>query len=631
MDSDERKPAERLSDIASIEIEHGRTAAALRESRAHLAEAQRLSSTGSFTWRLGTGEIIWSEQTYRIYDIDPALPVTFDLVFTRIHRDEASWFQELLGTAAREGRDLEFEHRLQMPDGSIKYLHVVAHAARDRDGQTEYVGAVQDVTERRRADDALSKLRSELAHMARVTTLGALTASIAHEVNQPLSGIVTNASTSLLMLAADPPDIEGAVKSAERTIRDAKRAAQVITQLRTLFKKTETASESFDLNEATREVLALSCRELEKARISLQTQFAEDLPAVIGDRVQLQQVVLNLVLNAAEAMSAVEDRPRQLVVRTEREAGDRIRLAVRDTGPGVSAESANRIFETFYTTKPEGMGIGLSISRSIVERHQGRLWLEHHDGPGATFSFSIPRIAVLERARKIDDPSPASSPETAPGARTEKRRSERRPSPTPLVFVVDDDVSVRESLASLIRWAGWKPETFSSGEDFLARALDETPSCLVLDVELPDLDGLELQQRIARHGARMPIIFITGYGDIPMSVRAMKAGAAEFLTKPFERDVMLEAIRGALDRSRTALARTSELAAIRDRYARLTRREREVFASVVSGLLNKQVGAELGMTEATVKAHRSQVMRKMRAGSFAELVRLAARLDIPVS
>ena len=176
------------------------------------------------------------------------MPVTFDLVFTRIHPDEALWFQELLGTASREGRDLEFEHRLQMPDHSVKYLHVVAHATRGHDGQLVYIGAVQDVTERRRSDDALSRLRSELAHMARVTTLGALTASIAPEVNQPLSGIITNASTSLLMLAEDPANIDGAVESAERTIRDANRASQVIARLRTLFKKTGTASESFDLN-----------------------------------------------------------------------------------------------------------------------------------------------------------------------------------------------------------------------------------------------------------------------------------------------------------------------------------------------------------------------------------------------
>ena len=205
-----------------------------------------------------------------------------------------------------------------------------------------------------------------------------------------------------------------------------------------------------------------------------------------------------------------------------------------------------------------------------------------------------------------------------------------RTSTTPVVFVVDDDVSVRESLELLIRRAGWKPETYSSAQDFLLRPRDETPSCLVLDVELPDLNGLDLQERVAVDRTDLPIIFITGHGDIPMSVRAMKAGASEFLTKPFERDVMLNAIRRAIERSREALTRASELKTLRDRYASLTPREKEVLAGVVSGLLNKQVGGELGMTEATVKAHRGQVMQKMKADSLADLVRIAARLELPL-
>jgi len=224
---------------------------------------------------------------------------------------------------------------------------------------------------------------------------------------------------------------------------------------------------------------------------------------------------------------------------------------------------------------------------------------------------------------RVDDRhSPIAASGTSRGAPT--------PPATPVVFVVDDDVSVRESLESLIRWAGWKPETFSSAQDFLSRSRIETPSCLVLDVELPDLNGLDVQERVAADRTEMPIIFITGHGDIPMSVRAMKAGAAEFLTKPFERDVLLQAIRRALERSGVALAQASELRMLRERYASLTPREREVLVWVVSGLLNKQVGAELGMTEATVKAHRGQVMHKMKANSLADLVRIAGRLELPL-
>jgi C4-dicarboxylate-specific signal transduction histidine kinase len=238
--------------------------------------------------------------------------------------------------------------------------------------------------------EALARAQSELAHVARVTSLGALTASIAHEVNQPLSGIITNASTCLRMLAADPPNVDGARETARRTIRDGNRASDVITRLRALFSKKEATTESVDLNEATREVIALSLSELQRNRVILRTELADDLPLVTGDRVQLQQVVLNLLQNASDAMSGVDDRPRQLLIRTEREEGDRVRLSVQDAGVGLDPQAMDRLFEAFYTTKNEGMGMGLSISRSIIERHHGRLWAAPNDGPGATFSFSIP-------------------------------------------------------------------------------------------------------------------------------------------------------------------------------------------------------------------------------------------------
>jgi FixJ family two-component response regulator len=198
----------------------------------------------------------------------------------------------------------------------------------------------------------------------------------------------------------------------------------------------------------------------------------------------------------------------------------------------------------------------------------------------------------------------------------------------PVVFVVDDDVSVRESLELLVRSAGWQPETFESAQEFLDRPRARTPSCLVLDVRLPDLSGLDLQERVSSERTDMPIIFVTGFGNVPMTVKAMKAGAVEFLTKPFQDEVLLTAIEQALDRSKTALALKSELNALRDRYASLSRREQEVMTLVVSGLLNKQVGFELGISEITVKAHRGRVMRKMEATSLADLVNMAARLGI---
>jgi FixJ family two-component response regulator len=214
------------------------------------------------------------------------------------------------------------------------------------------------------------------------------------------------------------------------------------------------------------------------------------------------------------------------------------------------------------------------------------------------------------------------SASSAPG----QSKSSPKSHATPMVFVVDDDISVRESLELLIRSEGWQPETFASAQEFLARPRALVPSCLVLDVSLPGLNGLELQKRVAVERTDMPIIFITGYGDVPMTVQAMKAGAVEFLTKPFGDNVLLSAIRHALDRSHSALGREAEMQVLRDCYASLTPREREVMALVVSGLLNKQVGGELGISEITVKAHRGQVMQKMKADSFAELVKMAARL-----
>ncbi len=364
----------------------------LRRSEALLAEAQRLSSTGSFSWRVATDEITWSEQLYRIFELEVGVPVTLELIRTRIHPEDVSLIEKMkmVDQARGGGTSFEWRYRLMMPDHSIKYMHAVAHAIHYHEGQLEYIAAVQDETERRLAEEALDKARSELSRVARVMSLGALTASIAHEVNQPLSGIMTNANTCLRMLTADPPNVDGALETARRTIRDGKRATEVIARLRRLFTKRDDTTESVDLNEATREVIHLSLHELRRNRVSLRQELADDVPLVTGDRVQLQQVILNLLRNASESMNGVEDRTRQLLIKTERQEGDRVRLSVQDAGVGFETDNIDRLFEAFYTTKNDGMGMGLSVSHSIIENHQGRLWASANDGPGATFSFSIP-------------------------------------------------------------------------------------------------------------------------------------------------------------------------------------------------------------------------------------------------
>jgi signal transduction histidine kinase len=234
--------------------------------------------------------------------------------------------------------------------------------------------------------------------VARVTSLGALTASIAHEVNQPLATIVTNATTCLRMLGADPPNLEGARETTRRMMRDGHRAAEVIARLRALFVRTDAASEPVDLNEATREVIALSSTELRKSGVLLRADLAGDLPPVAGDRVQLQQVILNLLLNAADAVRTVNDRPRHVIVRTAHDPDHRVRLTVQDAGIGIDPQSLQRLFEAFYSTKPGGMGIGLSISRSIIESHRGQIWVTPNEGPGSTFTFALPSTAALQQA-----------------------------------------------------------------------------------------------------------------------------------------------------------------------------------------------------------------------------------------
>lgn len=381
---------ERFTHVASIAVTRVQSDAALKRSEEFLSEGQRLSATGSYHWRVATDEITSSEQLLRIFELDPLLPVTPGVIASRVHPDDVDVMNSMVGSARHPGGDFETDFRLQMADGSVKSLHLVAHGIRGADGHLEYIGALQDVTLRRQSEEALGNARSELARVTRATSIGVMAASIAHEVNQPLSGIVTNASTCLRMLDANPPDLAGARETARRTIRDGNRAADVVARLRSLFTAGSVATRSVNLNQVAHEVIALSSAELQKGRVLLRTEFANDLPAALGDRVQLQQVILNLLLNASDAMSDIDSRPRQLVVKTRKHAGDSVCLSVTDAGVGLGSEGTEKLFSAFYTTKPTGMGIGLSVSRSIVESHQGRLWAKANEGPGATFAFSIP-------------------------------------------------------------------------------------------------------------------------------------------------------------------------------------------------------------------------------------------------
>ena len=370
-----------------------RAEAELRQAYDSFADAQRLSKTGSFITDLVGDEHNWSEEAYRIFEFDPTTTITVQRIRDIIHPDDLPSFDSVIARGL-SGVNVNFAFRVVTDRGAVKHVRGVAHVIEQIEGRPMFVGALQDVTDGMVAEEALNRARSELAHVARVSTLNALTASIAHEVNQPLSGIITNASTGLRMLDADPPNVEGARETVKRTLRDGNRASDVIARLRALFSKKAFTLELLDLNEATREVIALTLSELQQNRVVLHAELADDLPNVTGDRIQLQQVILNLLRNASDAMVEVHDRPRQLLIKTERQDGDRVCVSVRDTGVGVDPESMNTLFGAFHSTKSDGMGIGLFVSRSIIEHHQGRLWVEPNDGgPGATFSFSIPRTA----------------------------------------------------------------------------------------------------------------------------------------------------------------------------------------------------------------------------------------------
>jgi PAS domain S-box-containing protein len=377
--------------VAAFDIEDRKRAEAqVEQAYLRLAEAQRLSKTGSFITDLVADDHNWSEEAFRIFEFDPATQVTVKRIRDIVHPEDLPTFDAVIARGMT-GTDVDFVFRIVTPRGTVKHLRGMARLLAQVADHPLFVGALQDVTESKLAEEALDRARSELAHVARVAMLNTFTASMAHELNQPLSGIITNAGTCLRMLDGDPPNIDGARETARRTIRDGNRASDVITRLRDLFSKKEFTLGPLDLNEATREVIALSLSYLQRDGVVVQLELSDELPQVMGDRIQLQQVVLNLLRNASDAMRTVQDRPRQLLIRTQRDDEDRVRLTVKDVGIGFSPEAQNKLFEAFYTTKSKGMGIGLSVSRAIIERHHGHLWAEPNDGPGATFSFSIPR------------------------------------------------------------------------------------------------------------------------------------------------------------------------------------------------------------------------------------------------
>jgi C4-dicarboxylate-specific signal transduction histidine kinase len=334
----------------------------------------------------------WSSGTYRIFEYDPAIPPTIELYLRLVHPDDFNILNAVLEGRAQGSRETtDMHYRLLMPDGRVKHVRVVSHPTADQSRGLEYIGAIMDMTEAKQAEEALFASQAALAHVARITTLGELTASIAHEVNQPLTGISINAEVCLRFLDQDPVQLDELRGAMEDMISDSRRAGEVIRRLRALSRKDDPKHDPLDLNEVVRETLPLVRRELANQRVALKLDLAPDLPSVRGDRIQLQQVITNLMINAIQAMSRITERTHDLSVRSGQN-DEGVFLSVSDNGTGIDPEDMKKVFSAFFTTKASGMGVGLSICHSIIEAHGGRIWAASNGGHGATFQFLLPVI-----------------------------------------------------------------------------------------------------------------------------------------------------------------------------------------------------------------------------------------------
>ena len=527
--------------------------------------------------------------------------IDFNGFLQRLHSEDREAVNQAVTRALAGEGSYEREYRLVLPDGRSRWIASRGQVEFNGDGKPVLIRGVSlDITARKQAELEVQQQRSELAHLSRVTMLGELSGSLAHELNQPLTAILSNAQAALRFLAHENADLNEVREILTDIVNEDKRAGEVIRRLRLLLKKGEVQHQPLDVNEVVLEVLKLVRSDLVNQGVTTHTELAPDLPVLHGDRVQLQQVLLNLVMNACDAMATTARDDRQIILRTDVAGDGAVRISVADCGDGIAPDKLEQVFEPFFTIQAPRHGPW--PGRMPDDHHGARREVVGQQQPGARRDLSF-------------------HPDL-------RQSSVPMNHPTPTVFVVDDDSAVLKSLTRLLRSAGLTVATFSSPAEFLDRHDPMLPGCLVLDVAMPGLNGLELQQALRADGHDRCIVFLTGHGDIPMSVQAMKSGAVDFLTKPVNDDDLLKAIRAAIEKDRIDRQNRDEVAEIEQLLATLTPREREVLEHVISGQLNKQTAADLGTVEKTIKVHRARVMEKLKVESVAELVRLTERAGI---
>jgi PAS domain S-box-containing protein len=361
-------------------------------SKDYLAEAQKLTHTGSWAWDPRTEQVLYcSEEMFHIYGLDPRSSLPSRENFRQqIHPEDREWVKERFEESLRKKIDTHAEYRVVLLDGTVRHISASGHPVLDEDGELiQFVGTAVDVTKRKQAEESLRESEANLAHMNRVSTMGEFAASLSHEILHPIATARNNARAGMRFLEMNPPNLGEAVEAFSCVVRDADRARDIVGRMRDHMKKAPPRKECFGLNAALSEVLVLAQSVIQKNGVSVRTRLADGFLPVLGDRIQLQQVLLNLILNAAEAMGSAEERVRELSISTQQDQRG-VLVAVRDSGPGIDSEHLDRVFDAFYTTKSSGTGMGLSICRSIIDAHGGKLWAEANEPRGAVFQFTLP-------------------------------------------------------------------------------------------------------------------------------------------------------------------------------------------------------------------------------------------------